>query len=1184
MDPLELVPPPRWVVRSAAAVAILIGLVWLGAWLLGAAPRWPTVGVGAVETSMAAALALAGAALVLLEFAGPRGWRLAARAAAGAIAALVILLGLVTLTEHAFGHHLPVDQLIAVVPPGTAGEGGSNRIGVPGSTGLALVGGGLLAFGCGRRRLALGLGLAACGVSLVPAVGLLYGADELSGGAGLTAIGWPCVLGLAALSAGLVLAYEGSGRETLLRRRDAGGVQLRRLILPAILVPLVLGYLSVLGEEHGLYDPEMGNRLLVVAAVLVQSAFVWWSASSLSRAERRSQRDADSLRRAELLAEHSRDVFLLIRRDDGRILEANAAASAAYGYSREELLFLTLGDLRAPETLGALPSQIAEADAHGILLETVHRRKDGSMFPVEVSSKGATVGATRFLVSVVRDLSERKRAQEQLAFQAGLLSRVHDAVVATDENQRITYLNDVAQRTFGWTEQEALGRPSAEVLQVETGGSRRPRLASLVRAGCYEGELRYRRKDGTSFAAEVRTGILRGPDGAMNGLVTSVRDETERKWAEEQLAFHADLLAQVHDALAATDEKLRVTYWNDAAEEIYGWSSDEAIGRPVAELLRSEVVGPSPADDLEMLLRVGHHERELRQRRKDGTLIDVDARVTVLKGPKGEMKGVLSSIRDITERKRAQAELAQAKDTLESTLSSIADGFFALDAEWRFAAANRRAVAYFGRPVSALLGQNVWAITSTPPDSPTRQRFEEARRTGRPVHFEMQSRLRPELWADVHLYMQGDVLAAYFSDISERKRSETALRENEAALRDADRRKNEFLAVLSHELRNPLAPISNSLYVLDKAAPGSDEMRRAQAVIGRQVRQLTRLVDDLLDVTRISRNKIQLQRERLEFNDLVRRTVEDHRSLFEQSGVALQLETSPAPIFVQGDWNRLAQVVGNLLQNAAKFSGRGGVTNVTVRRDAQRTRALVRVSDTGVGMAPEMLTRAFEPFMQAETTLDRSKGGLGLGLALVKGLVELHGGEIKARSEGLGKGAEFDVRLPVAPARAVETAQTRVSAPAVGRRVLVIEDNVDAANSLRDVLLVSQHEVEVAYTGPEGLAKARSFHPDVVLCDIGLPEMDGYAVARAFRADPQLRGTFLVALTGYALPEDVQRAVESGFERHLVKPPSVETIQQLLGAAGARPPGDPGRGADPPPASASVDPEPSPGSRPAKEI
>jgi len=372
------------------------------------------------------------------------------------------------------------------------------------------------------------------------------------------------------------------------------------------------------------------------------------------------------------------------------------------------------------------------------------------------------------------------------------------------------------------------------------------------------------------------------------------------------------------------------------------------------------------------------------------------------------------------------------------------------------------------------------------------------------------------------------------------------LRRTEESLRQADRNKNEFLAVLSHELRNPLAPIQNSLHIMDQARPGSDQARRAQAVVARQVRHLTRLVEDLLDVTRISNGKVRLRRTSVELARLVRQAAEDNAALFAARNIELAVEIGAEPR-VDGDPARLVQILGNLLQNAAKFTQSGG--RVCVSLEGGDGRARVRVRDSGVGMDPETLGRLFQPFMQADVTLARTGGGLGLGLALVKGLVELHGGTVRAESEGRGKGAEFVVELPTHDADAL-AAPAPPPPPCPRRRVLVIEDNVDAAESLRDALVLAGHEVEVAYRGADGIARAREWGPQVVLCDIGLPDMEGHEVARAFRADSALRAVQLVALTGYALPEDRQRALDAGFDDHLAKPPSMGRLEELLGQAG----------------------------------
>ena len=410
-------------------------------------------------------------------------------------------------------------------------------------------------------------------------------------------------------------------------------------------------------------------------------------------------------------------------------------------------------------------------------------------------------------------------------------------------------------------------------------------------------------------------------------------------------------------------------------------------------------------------------------------------------------------------------------------------------------------------------------------------------------------------------------LVGVVTDISERKHMEQELlRSREelehrvaertaelsranALLRQEDLHKDEFLAVLSHELRNPLGPLRNALYLLDRSGAGAEQAVQARETIGRQLVHLTRLVDDLLDVTRISQGKIHLQRRRLDLAPLVNRTVEDHRPQFFTAEVALDCRLGPAPMWVDADPTRLAQVVGNLLANAARFSEPGGRVEVRLLK-IDLGRALLSVRDDGVGFSPELAERLFRPFTQAETTLHRSRGGLGLGLSLVKELVELHGGAVAALSAGLGKGAEFQVLLPLveealgtsAPARRSEVRMSR-------RRVLVIEDNPDAADTLREMLLIWDHEVEVASDGPSGVEKARSFRPEVVICDLGLPGLDGFGVARAIRADPAIAGTYLVAMTGYASAEDQRMAADAGFDRHLAKPVPVEMIQEVLSTA-----------------------------------
>jgi PAS domain S-box-containing protein len=379
------------------------------------------------------------------------------------------------------------------------------------------------------------------------------------------------------------------------------------------------------------------------------------------------------------------------------------------------------------------------------------------------------------------------------------------------------------------------------------------------------------------------------------------------------------------------------------------------------------------------------------------------------------------------------------------------------------------------------------------------------------------------------------------NDVTEQKRVTEALKE-------ADRRKDEFLAMLAHELRNPLAPVRTAAELLRVRGDDPAVVARACGVIDRQITHMARLVDDLLDVSRITRGKISLHRERFDVARLALVAAADHRQGFADAGLSLVVSAPETPLWTDGDATRLTQVLDNLLENARKFSDRGGTVTLEVSADPGRGRVVLRVTDTGMGIEPDMLPRVFEAFSQADRSLDRSRGGLGLGLAIVKGLVELHHGRVEATSAGPGRGSEFTVTLPLelAPAAADPAVAGR---PVATRRlrVLVVEDNRDAADSLKALLEAFGHEAAVAYTGPAGVEAARREGPDVVVCDIGLPGMDGFAVARALRGCPETANTRLIAVTGYGQDGDRERALAAGFDGHLVKPADPAKLLGLLG-------------------------------------
>lgn len=371
----------------------------------------------------------------------------------------------------------------------------------------------------------------------------------------------------------------------------------------------------------------------------------------------------------------------------------------------------------------------------------------------------------------------------------------------------------------------------------------------------------------------------------------------------------------------------------------------------------------------------------------------------------------------------------------------------------------------------------------------------------------------------------------------------------EARLLMANQRKDEFLAMLSHELRNPLAPIRNALEVIRRVAPPDPKLNWATDVTGRQIGHLTRLVDELLDVARISQGKISLQSEPLDLRQVVTQAVDLARPLIDARGHALKVQLPDAPVWLRGDAERLVQVVGNLLNNAAKYTQEGGCIDLTLSLEAGR--AVVSVRDNGTGIEPELLPNVFDLFEQGKRSIDRTQGGLGVGLTLVERLVQLHHGRVEARSDGIGRGADFRVILPClsevqAPALIPEPAPVPTSAG--GYRVLVVDDNLDAAESTAVFLQVAGHEVMAVHDGAQALGCVQSFSPDVIVLDIGLPEMDGYEVARRLRRLPETARAFLVAVTGYGQIEDRQAAIKAGFDEHLTKPADPARLIQLIGA------------------------------------
>ena len=391
-----------------------------------------------------------------------------------------------------------------------------------------------------------------------------------------------------------------------------------------------------------------------------------------------------------------------------------------------------------------------------------------------------------------------------------------------------------------------------------------------------------------------------------------------------------------------------------------------------------------------------------------------------------------------------------------------------------------------------------------------------------------------------------EAVAGSTRDVTKRKSLEKALRKQAGQLQEADRKKDEFLATLAHELRNPLAPIRNALQVI-RLSPDREAHEKACSMMGRQLEQMVRLVDDLLDVSRISRGKLELRKEQVQLSAVVTSAVETSRPMIDHLGHELTVTLPKQPIIVDADLTRLAQVFSNLLNNSAKYMDRGGRIRVAAER--QGSDVVASVKDTGIGIAADQLPRIFEMFSQVDRSLERSQGGLGIGLTLVKRLVEMHGGRIEARSEGLGQGAEFVVRLPVvvgASGPQAPSGEDEPAAPNSSLRILIVDDNRDGADSLVMLLRLMGNDTRTAYDGQQGVDVAGEFRPDVILLDIGLPKLNGYEACRRIREQPWAKSVVLIAVTGWGQEDDRRRSHEAGFDHHMVKPVAPQDLMKLL--------------------------------------
>jgi PAS domain S-box-containing protein len=712
-------------------------------------------------------------------------------------------------------------------------------------------------------------------------------------------------------------------------------------------------------------------------------------------------------------------------------------------------------------------------------------------------------------------------------------------------------------------------------------------------------EARMRCKDGSIKYVLIDSNVL-WEDGQFIHTRCFTRDNTERKLTEEAHLWLAAIVESSDDAIIGMDLDGMITSWNRAAERLYGYTAEEIVGRTTAVLIPPDHPNDFPmiVDRLRRGERIEHYETV--RVAKDGRRVDVSLTFSPIRNAAGTIVGASKIVRDITDRKRTEAALRKQTERLRLLWEAAAVLLTADDPDAMLRGLLAQIGPHLGVDVylnyvlndsgDALRLASCEGIPVETARTITRLEFSQAvcgtvalqRRPIVATHIQQSDDPKVQLVKSLGLrayacnpLLAGDRLLGTLSFASRTKDQfdpdevafiETICHYVTAAyerlqllneLKEADRRKDEFLATLAHELRNPLAPVRHAVQVLRLKGPGEPELRWGRDVIDRQLEHLTRLIDDLMDLSRITRNKLELRKERIELAEVIQGAVESSRPLIAQCGHELTVTLPPEPVILHGDVVRLAQVFLNLLNNAAKYTERGGRIWLTAEREDGEV--VVRVKDTGVGIPPEKLPRLFEMFFQVDRTLERSQGGLGIGLSLVRRLVELHGGRVEARSEGAGKGSEFIVRLPVLveepkPPPAQELGSNG-SAKAMARRILVADDNRDAADSLAMLLRLAGHEVRTAYDGAAGVEVAERFRPEVALLDIGMPKLNGYDVCRHIREAEWGQDVVLIAMTGWGQEEDRRRTAAAGFDVHMVKPVNPTALLDLLAAQPQAPKG-----------------------------
>ena len=620
-------------------------------------------------------------------------------------------------------------------------------------------------------------------------------------------------------------------------------------------------------------------------------------------------------------------------------------------------------------------------------------------------------------------------------------------------------------------------------------------------------------------------------------------------------------LRSIGDAVITTNVDARITDLNKVAERLTGWSRDEALGQPlervfniVNETTRRPVENPATRALREgVIVGLANHTVLVK---KDGSECPIDDSAAPIRNEQGHVSGCVLIFRDVTQQRLIEREKASQLITarlLAAIVESSDDAIISKSLEGIIQSWNAAAERLFGFTAEEAVGQHISLVIPTDRITEEDQIIASLKAGNRIEHFETERVRKDGQRIIVSLSISpikddsGNVVGAskIVRDVTERMQLMKDLQRLASDLSAADQRKNEFLATLAHELRNPLAPMSNMLEVVKRAADDGKVVKQAHETFERQLNQMVRLVDDLLDVNRITHDRLELRRSEVELSSVIQQAVEVARPLIDAADQELIVDLPEEPIHLNADRARLAQVFGNLLNNSCKYTGPNGTITLSAKRmDGE---VFVTVKDNGAGIPRDKINSIFDMFMQVDRTSERSQEGLGIGLTLVKRLVEMHGGSIDAHSDGEGHGSEFVVRLPVISKPAVPAVHTGAASESpTERRVLIVDDNRDSADSLAMLMQITGNKAFLAYDGAEALEAIDKYRPEVVLLDIGLPKLDGHEVCRRVREKSWGRDIIIIALTGWGQEDDRRKSTEAGFDGHLVKPVDYDRLLSLL--------------------------------------